>query len=64
MIITMSRDNNFNNLTTEVNEIDEVDELDEVEAQTGVPPHGLELRRKIEEILDRKRMREELGEFD
>ena len=58
MIITMSRDNNLNDTTTEV------DELDEVEAQIKVPPNTLDVRRKIEEILDRKRMREELGEFD
>jgi hypothetical protein len=58
MIITMSRDNNFNNPTTEV------DELDEVKAQIEVPLYARDVRRKIEEILDKKRMREELGEFD
>ena len=45
-----------------IDEVDEVEEKFDYEAQIGRQRH--DVRRKIEEMLERKRLREEFGELD
>ena len=55
----MDEDTDFDD---DVVDIDVVDNAPEYDAKNGGPRH--DVRRKIEEMLERKRLREEFGDLD
>lgn len=55
----MDEDTDFDEAVVD---IDEVDDATDFAAKDGGPRH--DVRRKIEEMLERKRLREEFGDLD